>query len=434
MYQSTLQIKDERPDHSRAAQGYRRTVALPLSRPRLLAAALVLGLTAGLAPAAPAAARMVPAAPARLLTAERPGLAPALQRIVDAARLEFGMPGVSVAVRFPDGTTWTGVAGMADVARGIPVTPETPFSLASISKPFVAGIVMGLVEQGKLHLGDSVSRLLPGVKPGGRAIDPRITVRQLLDHTSGLRDYLTTAALDKAVLAAPATRWSIERSLRYVGKPLAAPGTRFYYSNTNYLLLGLIVERVTGTSIVRQIHERWIRPLGLETASYQGFDKPSSTPAVAYRFGSNLATAVPIDVTDGTDVRPFTSITTASGPAGSLMASASDTARWLEALVGGEAISPVTVARMVADADRLTAIDRRLPYGLGLQVYEVDGRLSFGHSGRLLGQRAVARYFPGAGVTIVVLTNQSRTDPAIVLSRLLGQLLPWREAPGRPLS
>ena len=412
-------------------------MAPSLSRLHHLGIAVVLALVTFAAPAAtaaPVAARMDPALAARLLTAERPGLAAALQRVVDAARLEFGMPGISVAVRFPDGTTWTGVAGLADVAAGILVTPDTPFSLASISKPFVAGVVMGLVEEGSLHLGDSVARLLPGVTLGGRTIDPRITIRQLLDHTSGLRDYLTTSALDKAVLAAPSVRWSIERALRYVGKPLAAPGTRFYYSNTNYILLGLIVERVTQTSVVQQIHDRWITPLGLVTASYQGFDKPASTPAVAYRFSSNLATAIPIDITDGTDVRPFTAITTASGPAGSLMASASDTARWLDALVGGGSLAPATVARMVADAHRKTAVDPRVPYGLGLQVYRVDGRLSFGHSGRLLGQRAVARYFPDPGLTIVVLTNQSRTDPAIVLTRLLEKLLPWRDPPGPPAS
>ncbi|MCI0345974.1 MAG: beta-lactamase family protein [Chloroflexi bacterium] len=409
-------------------------MALPLSRPRLLGLAVLLALVSAVAPPSPAVAGVDAAATARLLSADRPGLATALQRVVDAARLEFGLPGVSVAVRFPDGSTWTGVAGLADVAAGIPVTPETPFALASISKPFVAGVVMGLVEDGTLHLGDSVARLLPGVRLGSRGIDPRITIRQLLDHTSGLRDHLTASALDKAVLAAPSVRWSIERALQYVGKPLAAPGTRFYYSNTNYILLGLIVERVTQTSIVEQIHERWITPLGLTTASYQGFDKPASTPAVAYRFTSNLATAVPIDVTDGTDVRPFMAITTASGPAGSLMASASDTARWLDALVGGESLSLATVGRMVADARRQTAVDRRVPYGLGLQVYQVDGRVSLGHSGRLLGERAVARHFPDAGITIVVLTNQSRTDPAIVLTRLVQKLLPWRDPPGLPAS
>ena len=421
------------------APGYRRTVTPPLSRAQLLRVSVVLALitamatpvaVAALAPAHPAATRADSAAAYRLLSADRPGLAGVLQRILDTTRQDFGMPGVSVAIRFPDGTTWTGVSGMADVAAGIPVTPETPFALASISKPFVAAVVMGLVEEGTLDLDDSVARLLPGVKLGGQAIDPRITIRQLLDHTSGLRDHLTASALDKAVLAAPTVHWSVERALGYVGKPVAAPGARFYYSNTNYVLLGLIVERVTASSIVQQLHDRWINPLGLRTASYQGVDEPASTPAVAYRFASRVPTAAPIAVSDGTNVRPFTAITTASGPAGSLMASAGDTARWLEALVGAEFLAPATVARMVDDARRQTAIDRRLPYGLGLQVTPVDGRLSIGHSGRLLGQRAVARSFPDAGLTIVVLTNQSRTDPSIVLTRLLEKLLPWRDPPG----
>lgn len=403
-----------------------------LSRRRLRALAALVSLLVAMVPPTPVAARMDDTIVARYLTAERPGLADTLQRVVDTARVEFGMPGVSAAVRFPDGTTWTGVDGFADVAAGIRVAPETPFALASISKPFVAGVVMGLVEEGRLHLGDSVARLVPGVKLGGQTIDPRITVRELLDHTSGLRDHLTTSALDKAVLAAPTEHWSIARALRYVGKPIAAPGVGFYYSNTNYLLLGLVVERITGTTIATLLHDRWIGPLGLSTATYQGVDAPSSTPAIAYRFDSSLPTALPIDITDGTDVRPFRAITTAAGPAGSLMASAADTANWLEALVTAKALAPETVARMVEDAWRLRAIDRRAPYGLGLQVYQIGGRQSLGHSGRLLGERGVARYFPDAGLTIVVLTNQSRADPSIVLTRLLEKLLPWREPPGQP--
>ena len=405
-------------------------MARSLPRRRSTGLAVLLVAFSLLVQVAPAAARIDPAIARRFLTAERPGLAAALQRVVDTTRLEFGMPGVSVAVRFPDGTTWTGVSGYADIARSVLVRPDTPFALASVSKPFVAGVVMGLVEDRQLYLGDSVARLLPDVKPGGRAIDPRITVRQLLDHTSGLRDYLTSNALDKEVLAAPTTRWSVARALRYVGKPLAVPGTRFSYSNTNYLLLGLIVERLTGASIAQGIHDRWIDPLRLTSAVYQGVDRPAMAPAVAYRFGSSLATALPIDVTDGTDVRPFTAITTAAGPAGSMMASAPDTARFLEALVTAKSLRPETVARMVDDARRTTAIDPRFPYGLGLQRYSIGGRESIGHSGRLLGARAVARYFPASGVTIVVLTNQSRTDPAVVLTRLLDILLPMRDVPG----
>jgi D-alanyl-D-alanine carboxypeptidase len=347
-----------------------------------------------------------------------------LQAVVDRTRLATGIPGLSVAVRFPDGTSWDGVSGLADVARGIPVTAQTPFALASISKTFVAAIVMSLIEERRLYLGDSVARLLPGVQLGSRSIDPRITVRQLLDHTSGLRDFLTTGAIDRAVVAAPTAVWSVGRSLSYVGPPLAEPGVRFYYSNTNFVLLGLIVERVTGHPIAAEIRDRLLDPLGLTTATYQSVEPPASTPALAYRFASNALTSPPIDVTDGTAVRPFTAITTAAGAAGSMMASAHDTARWMEALLTGRVVDPATVARMESDASRTTAIDPAFAYGLGLQAYGVDGHPSFGHSGRLIGQRTLVRYFPEAGLTVAVLTDQSRTDPAVVLRALLAVLLP----------
>jgi hypothetical protein len=94
------------------------------------------------------------------------------------------------------------------------------------------------------------------------------------------------------------------------------------------------------------------------------------------------------------------------------------------ALVTASSLRPATVARMVADAGRSTAVNPRFRYGLGLQAHVIDGHPSIGHSGRFLGQRAEARYFPKAGLTIVVLTNQSRTDPAVILRALLAYLLP----------
>jgi D-alanyl-D-alanine carboxypeptidase len=409
---------------SLAASRYRRTVAARLSRRRspFLSVALVAATIALASLPAPTVAE--PRSFPRTLSADRPGQAARLQRIVDAGRAEFGFPGVSVAVVFPDGTIWTGTSGLADVAKGIPVTRETPFALASISKSFVAGVVMGLIEEGRLHLGDAVARLLPDVRLGSSSIDPRITVRQLLDHTSGLHDFLTTAALDRAVLAAPTEHWTTVRALSYVGRPFAEPGLRFYYSNTNYVLLGLIVERLTGRTLAAELRDRWIEPLGLRTATFQGMEPPASTPAVAYRFTSGSSSAAPIDMTDGSAIRPFTAITTAAGAAGSIMASAEDTGRWLAALVTASSLRPATVARMVADAGRSTAVNPRFRYGLGLQAYVIDGHPSIGHSGRFLGQRAEARYFPKAGLTIVVLTNQSRTDPAVILRALLAYLIP----------
>ena len=352
-----------------------------------------------------------------------PRLAGQLQAVLDRERASLGIPGLSVAVIFPDGTTWTGVSGSADVATGRPVLPETPFALASVSKAFVAGVVMGLVEERRLHLGDSVARLLPDVRLGRNGLDPRITVRQLLDHTSGLADYLGTRALEVAARAAPTARWTAGRALSYVPRPRAEPGVAYYYSNTNYVLLGLIVERVTGRTLAEELRSRWIEPLGLRSVSYQGVEPPVGEPARAYRFSSDAIGATTIDVGDGTAVRPYTAITTAAGAAGSIMANAEDAARWLRALLSGERLRSATVARMVADAGRTNAIDPLRPYGLGLQAWAIGGHPSLGHSGRLIGQRVLVRHFPDDGLTIAVLTNQSRADPAVVLEALLAVLL-----------
>ena len=126
-----------------------------------------------------------------------------------------------------------------------------------------------------------------------------------------------------------------------------------------------------------------------------------------------------IDLSDGTTVVPFTSVVTAAGAAGSIATSAGDLARWARALYGGTVLGPEMRAAMLADVLRTTAYKPSIAYGLGVQVVTIDGHATLGHSGRLLGFSAVMRWLPAEGVAIAVLTNQSRTDPNVVLRALL---------------
>ena len=209
---------------------------------------------------------------------------------------------------------------------------------------------MTLVEAGRLHLDDSAARLLPGTLVGGRALDPRITVRELLDHTSGLRDYLTDVKLGLAVEADRRRVWTPAEALAYAGKPLAAPGVGYHYANTNYVLLGLIAERLTGRTLAQEYRARFFDPLGMRNTFYQVAEPPTAQMPTAYQYSSVKLDAVPADVTDGTGVRPFTAITTAAGAAGSVAASAPDLARWAVSLYGGDVLEPATLETMLADA------------------------------------------------------------------------------------
>lgn len=341
-------------------------------------------------------------------------LAARLEARLTSARVKLGMPGVSATILFPDGSAWTGTSGMADIKHKVPMRPSTAFPLASISKTFTAALILQLVDEGRLGLETSAASILPE-----RRLDSRMTVRMLLDHTSGLADFFESPKIDSPLLAAPDARWTPERTLGYVGKPLFAPGHGYHYSNTNYLILGLIAERLTGDTVASEVRQRFFDPLDLSTASYQGAEKPRASAARGYRFFSLALTAKPVEVGDGSAAVPFMAIVTASGAAGSIAATSADVARWARALYVGNVLSPAMRLAMSADAFRSTAVDPTFRYGLGVEVLTIDGHMSLGHDGRYLGYQNAVRYFPVEGLTIAVMTNQSRTSPGLVVKALL---------------
>jgi D-alanyl-D-alanine carboxypeptidase len=346
-----------------------------------------------------------------------PPMLAVLDAHLESVRALYGIPGVSATILFRDGTRWTGAAGLADVGAVIPVRPGTPFAIASISKTFTAALILQLVAEGRLALADSAAARLAGT--AGAGIDRRITIAQLPDHPSGLRDFFLNPKIEPAFAADPDARWSAAQALSYVLPPIAQPATRFFYSNTNYLLLGLIAEKIGGRPLGTLLRERYFGPLGLVTTSFQALERPYLPLARPYRFEGPSPTEAPTLLPGGTDAVPFRAAVTASGGAGSIAASSTDIATWARALYGGTLLGPTMTAVMVADAARATAVDPRLPYGFGVSTLPIDGHESLGHSGRYLGARGVVRHFPLNGLTIAVLTNQSRTDPGLVLVDLL---------------
>jgi D-alanyl-D-alanine carboxypeptidase len=347
---------------------------------------------------------------------------------LQAMALRASLPGVSVAIVWDDGRTWVGTAGQADVASHRPVTPDSGFALASISKTFTAAVVLQLVEEGRLDLDGPVAPLLPAY-----GLDKRITLRMLLDHTSGLADFFFNPRIDALLQGAPDATWTAQRSWSMVPKPVARPGKRWAYSNTNYLLLGEVVEAVTGTSLATEVRTRLLDPLGLDQTWYQAAERPRADLTTGYRLITNRNGKVRARaVAPASDVMPFRSVVTAAGGAGSIASTALDTARWMQAFAGGRVLTPRMQQTMLADVPRTEARHARIPYGLGIQEVTILGREALGHSGRYLGFRNVVRYLPDEGVTIAVLTNQGGYDPARIATALLRIVLPKVPRTGEP--
>ena len=387
-----------------------------MSRPRLApVAGVVLGVAATIAGPlltwVPTAAAFSPETvdvgrrPAPIGPSATPSMRATLQRRLDRLRAREEMPGVSVAILFPDGTTWLGTSGLADVGNKRKVTPETAFALASVTKTFTAALIMSLRDEGKLALDMPVVHYLPSLR-----IDKRITVRELLDHTSGLRDFFFGPGIDHALLSDRGRTWTAARSMRYVRKtPYFKPGKGWHYSNTNYLILGMIAERVGQGTLEDQLRARFLDPLGLSHTYDQVDGKPKGPVAHGYRFAETSSR--PIDLSDGSKIAPFTSVITAAGGAGSLASTPSDLVHWVRALYSGVVVSPDSLRMMFADVARTARKDALIPYGLGVQAIELDGHPAYGHSGRLLGFRSIVRWLPAERIAIAVLTNTSRTDP-----------------------
>ena len=341
-------------------------------------------------------------------------IAHALQARLDKIRVKVAMPGVSVAILYPDGAVWSGSSGLRDVAAKAPVTPDTTFAAASVSKTFTSALILALARDGDLDIDAPVANYLPELH-----LDPRITSRQLLDHTSGLRDYFFHPSIDKLLLSRPNRRWTEAQALRFVGTPYFKPGHGWHYSNTNYLVLGLLAERVGKATLGRQFETRFFGRLGLDHTYYQPDQRPSGPVARGYRFLSADVKAKPIDLSDGTELTPFTSVVTAAAGAGGIATTSVDLVHWAQALYSGEVLGKDVVLAMTADGASTRPYRPRVPYGLGVQMVDVVGHPTLGHSGRFLGFRSLVRWLPDEGVAIAVLTNQSRTDPAPLASTLL---------------
>ncbi len=353
---------------------------------------------ASVPPGASPAASPAPSA----VVALDPALAGALQRVVDASQARIPAPGISVAVHLADGRTWSGVAGDRQLSPRRPVTQDTVFAIASITKTFVTAVVMQLVDEGQVSLDDRLSRYLPRFP---RARDIRI--RDLLGHTSGVFDYFGNPAYARRVFADRDRAWTTPEILRFVLDPYCEPGACFHYSNTNFVLLGLVIEGITGKELSAVIRARLLDPLGLEHTVFQPDEATPRNAAHGHLWGGGSRF---YDQSGRGRVLPHRSASSVAWAAGAMASTASDLARWADALYGGDVVSQGSL-------DAMLTFRRREEYGLGTRTRIFQGHRAVGHLGGIRGYELAMWHFPEDGATIVVLTNRGlfSTDRTVKL-------------------
>lgn len=357
------------------------------------------------------------------------GRAAALQAQLTAAVKRLHIPGVQATVLLSDGTSWSGAAGLADMAAGRTMTTSDVFDVGSITKTFVGAEIMRLVAAGTVHLEDPLLRWLPAY-PGGAAI----TLRELLAHTSGLADYFGNEKLLIRLGASKRTPWQPAALLPYVGKPLFPPGKGWYYSNTNYLILGEVIQAATGRSVGDELSSRFLEPLALHSTALQSGTAAAPAPSLgplALPYERIAAAKVAFKpLADGTGYLPFTSLATSLDAAGSLVSTSTDLAHWGADLYGGSVLTASSLQAM-EDTSISAPWKPRFVYGLGTQRLTIDGFTSYGHGGACSGYRAALRYFPLLGASIAVLTNIDGPDPDAIVAQLVTLITAPRGGPAK---
>ncbi|MFF5262211.1 serine hydrolase domain-containing protein [Actinomadura viridis] len=300
-----------------------------------------------------------------------------LRQVMDRLTGPDGAPGALAEVNDRDGRLVL-TSGVADVRTGAPVNPRSRFRIGSLTKPFVATVTLQLVGEGRIELDAPVERYLPGVVRGADNDGREITVRQLLQHTSGIPDVLRHLT-PMEILKDPLRHWEarelVDIALQHPRD--FTPGEKWGYSNTNYLLIGMIIEKVTGRPYGEEVHQRVIVPLGLH-----GTFVPGDAPGIP---GPHLRGYVrpESELVDITRLNP-----SVAGSAGGMISSASDVNRFLAALLRGRLLKPAQMQEMLNA--RPTGRRSGSKYGLGLEW--LPGKDSsacedgyWGHDGDMLG-------------------------------------------------
>ncbi len=334
-------------------------------------------------------------------------LAPDVRAGVDAAVAQTlartGAPSASVAVVKDGRIAYVRAYGTAEVETKLEAAPGMRYSIGSISKQFTAAAVLLLAEEGKLSLDDPVARFVPGLT---RAQD--VTLRQLLSMTSGYQDYWPQDYVMPDMLR-PATAESILAG--WAKKPLDfEPGTRWQYSNTNYVIAGLVVEKAAGRPLLRFLHERIFDPLRMTTVS-DSDQAPlgPGDPARYMRYALGPVRPAPKEGKGWLFA------------AGELAMTAEDLARWDVSMIDQTVLKAASYRQM--ETEVLLANGAGTRYGLGVGVALTDGRRMISHGGEVSGFTATNQVFPDDRAAVVVLTNIDAASASEQIASAVARLL-----------
>jgi D-alanyl-D-alanine carboxypeptidase len=361
----------------------------------VLVSLTVVALIAGAAMAKPTTSASTPAAD--------------LQKDVDAL-VAAGAPGAILVVRRGNRTIHV-TGGLADIARSTPIRPADRFRIASLTKSYVATVVLQLIGERKLSFEDSVEQHLPGVVPNGG----RITIRELLSHTSGLFDFADDPRVLRPYLRGNfGFRWAPRKLVQIAvsHKPLFAPGAGYAYSSTNYVVAGLIVEAVTGKPLGTELRRRIFEPLHLHATTFATTGRLSGPYARGYYV---------FDKPPGSDV---TAVTPFPWAAGAIVSTGADVLSFYRALLSGRLLESTLLSAMRkthSEGRRTDIAGAR--YGLGLERFPTPCGFAWGHNGGIAGYLVFAFTSENGRTQALLMVNEDGSSLSKRASNLFFTLL-----------
>jgi len=323
------------------------------------------------------------------------------QAVLDSAVAATGVKGASAAVLVPGLGLWTGVSGTS--SAGVPVTRAMRFGWASNTKLFIAVTLAKLQEQGVLSLDDHLYQWLPSYQ----YVDSTTTIRQLLSHQSGIFDFWNDNInwFWNTIEADTARFWTPPEVLASIGAPHFNPGNGYSYSNTNYLLAGMVIEAATGKTWVQKLHDVIFDPLTMDS-TFVGAFEPRNGPVVhewIYNMGEIVNT-------------PMTSAYSLTNASAALMSTPQEMVEWYNALLNGTIISDQSLQEVLD-------FDPSSMYGLGIQEWMYNNHYGYGHSGAQIGCLSEVLYDAKTKSLISLITNQRINNFGNILIPMLDVLI-----------
>jgi D-alanyl-D-alanine carboxypeptidase len=358
------------------------------TRVRSYSIALVLGLLASHASAQ---------------ASDKSALSARVDSIANAVLASTGVPSATVAVVMHGQVAYAQAYGAAKLEPRVAATPDMRYGIGSISKQFTAACVLLLQQEGKLSLDDPVAKYVPGLMRGNE-----VTIRELLSHTSGYQDFWPQDYVPPAMEKAITPQGILDH---WAKQPLDfEPGTRWQYSNTNYEIAALIVEKVSGKPFYQFVRTRILDPLGITSAVDFDAKGPTAVEPVGYmRYGLG-------------PLRPATP----TGPgwmygAGELAMTARDLARWDIAMINQSLLKPESYRAMETAVLLKSGVSTN--YGLGVDVSDNSGHRMVEHSGEVAGFTADNIVYPDDSAAVIVLTNQDAAPASTLIATGIGRTL-----------